>query len=39
MVDLLDDINCGVVTEAVDGETERHVHFSEWADVSDGSSM
>ena len=39
IVDLLNDFSCGVVTEEVDGGDERHVRFSPWADVSDGSSV
>ena len=38
-VDLLNDFSCGAVTEEVDDGNERHVHFSLWADVSDGSSV
>ena len=38
MVDLLHSVPCGDVTEVVDEETERHVHFSEWVDISDGTS-
>ena len=37
MVDLLHSFPCEV-TEVVDEETEKHVHFAEWVDVSDGSS-
>ena len=38
MVDLLHSVPCGDVTEVVDEETERHVRFSEWVDISDGTS-
>ena len=38
MVDLLHSFPCGDVTEVVDEETEKHVQFAEWVDVSDGSS-